>query len=443
MLRFLYSSAVICSLLTAHAWGQQLRGPGPWGALQGIVVNEAGEPVAGVSVLGASSHPRSVGLAGTCYDSAEGMKGGLCDGCLGDAANRVVTDAHGRFEIRDLSKSCISVVTVIGRDGTASRAAIAPIDGLVRIVLRRPSRLEALVPHSARILGPDGKPLVGATVTALGSRGTDTRFHVCDPLVEPMALTDSDGRVTFHADAATRQVVVRVKALSTTPSIFELPAGDGGNFRVRVGARISGNFQGSKHGLSETSVWLVPVDPSPERNVGVLDATICCSQEFDFYGVPPERDFYLLCPISDVAERGCGLAPRKVRSPKDGELLDLGTLAPDSVFKVRGRLELPSGTAFPSGFALAFERLLGAERLAVDVAPDGAFEIAGIPSEPVAISVNLPGFRLIPGSPFWDPTEPHRVAGIVVSDFSALRLKLEPGAPPKAAPGARTLPLLR
>jgi len=367
------------------------------------------------------------------------MKGGLCSGCLGDAANRVVTDANGRFEIRDLSKSCISVVTVIGRDGTASRTAIASTDGLARIVLRRPSRLETLVPHSARILGADGNPLVGATVTVLGSRGTDTIFHAGDPLVEPMALTDSEGRVTLHADAATRHVVVRVKALNTTPSIFELPAGDGGNFRVRVGARISGNFQGSKHGLSETSAWLVPVDPSPERNVGVLDATICCSQEFDFYGVPPERDFYLLCPISDVAERGCGFAPRKVRSPKDGEMLDLGTLAPDSVFTVRGRLEIPSGASLPSGFALAFERLLGAERLAVDVASDGAFEIAGIPSEPVAISVNLPGFRLIPGSPFWDPTEPHRVAGIVVSDFSALRLKLEPGAPPNAVSGPDTL----
>ncbi|MBL8693517.1 MAG: hypothetical protein JNJ88_05410 [Planctomycetes bacterium] len=79
--------------------------------------------------------------------------------------------------------------------------------------------------------------------------------------VEPIAITDSDGEVILYPDASTRHLIVRVRGLGATPSIFELPAGDGGNFRVRVGARITGNFQGSKHGLSETSAWLVPVDP--------------------------------------------------------------------------------------------------------------------------------------------------------------------------------------
>lgn len=116
-----------------------------------------------------------------------------------------------------------------------------------------------------------------------------------------------------------------------------------------------------------------------------------------------------------MADCGCGLAPRKVRSPKDGKLLDPGTLAPEPVFTLRGRLSIPTGVSLTSGFALTFERLLGAERLAVAVAPEAASEIAGMPSEPVAISVNLPGFRLIPGSPFWDPTEPHGVSCMVVS----------------------------
>lgn len=190
VLHFLYSSSCFSKFRAADAWGQQLRGPGPLGILGGVVVDEAREPVASVLVFGESSHPRSVGLTGTCYDSAVGMKGRFCDGCLSDAANHVVTDTKGRFDIHDLSRSCISVVTVIGRDGTACRTAIVSIDGLARVVLRWPSRRGALTLHSARILGADGKSLVGATVTVLGLRGTDEALPVGDA-----RGTDSDHRL--------------------------------------------------------------------------------------------------------------------------------------------------------------------------------------------------------------------------------------------------------
>jgi protocatechuate 3,4-dioxygenase beta subunit len=319
-----------------------------------------------------------------------------------DAAHVAKTGEDGTFQIADCAPGIVAIEAI------APGKARARLDGVVAKLKAQDDEPKPdantlfLQPGgriAGRVLGPDGKPLAEAVVTASPSDGS--LFSI---LKEGRGAqrTDADGKFSFDGIQAGNRYTVRAtkEGLSSQdegPIAFEagtdrgdleLKLDAGANLRFRlvtaqdapvhdVEARLQqqggSRRRGFAGGANNVDHDKIVAEGDGKFLIKSLDAGT-----FDVTLEPPD--------YADIAREGV-----KLRS---GETTDLGTLRVKESKSIAGRVTDTNGQpiagAVISGLWLAGDARLSREALSKD---DGRFKLAGLGDEPLRnLSVRATGY---------------------------------------------------
>jgi uncharacterized GH25 family protein len=358
-----------------------------------------------------------------------------------DAAHVAKTGEDGTFQIADCAPGIVAIEAI------APGKARARLDGVVAKAKaadeeRKPEANTLFLQPGGRIagrvLGPDGKPLAEAVVTASPSDG-----NLFSMLKEGRGAqrTDADGKFSFDGIQAGNRYTVRAtkEGLSSQDEgPIAVDAGtDRGDLELKLDAGASLRFR------------LVTAQDAPVNDVEARLQTVGGNKRRGFASGPshvdhdkivPEGDGRFLIKSLDAGSFDVTLEPPdytdivkegvKLRS---GETTDLGTLRVKESKSIAGRITDTNGQpiagAVISGLWLAGEARLSREALSKD---DGRFKLAGLGDEPVRnLTVRATGYTeasregALPGDTAVDFTL--EKTGSIVG-----RVQLEGGAIPPA-----------
>jgi hypothetical protein len=391
--------------------------PGSAGTLdlKGRVVGAANVPVAGAEVLIHSAGPR-VGTSG------------LCPSCYPDCRKRATTDGSGTFEIEGLDESLLFRLLFVAKDHVPVFVTkVDPGGGPVE------ARLEwvdwASVPAERRIqgrlLGPEGEPVVGATVSVEGveiSRGT--RWGAVKE-VDPLAVTDDEGAFTLAAMEPLPAVHALVEAPNLAKQWMRLVPGRTAIGRLRTGVRVSGRVLAGTTPVTNVVVGIAGASRRAGEWMGNFNTVTDGNGQFSVANLPANLEYVVYGMMDSFRDRGA-IEARKLKVGADGSETNAGDLRVVNACRVAGRIRLSDGARIPARTRLWFAREEAWDAIQVDLDDLGGFEIHGVPPEAVSIGLHLPGYRMAGRNPNLDWLN-GKIIGRVDRDIVDLTIVLEPG----------------
>lgn len=375
--------------------------------LHGTVRDAAGKPVAGATVF---IHTAAVRVGTSPY----------CPSCYPDCRKQVVTDGDGRFVIPSLDPELLFRVLVAG-DGYEPTFAmnVDPASGPIEVSIsgRDLSELDPKQVIRGRVVDHEDKPVVGATLTPIMGA---TRA------VDPIAVTNLDGRFSIGAKRSIDYVTFRVEAPRLAPRATARLAPKRGEYLVRLdpGGFLAGHVVRDGRPVPGVGLGLVQVDRSPRSFVGSFEIGTDESGTFLFSNVPPGE--YFVYGGMETFAGGGSVPARRVRVGSRG-VTELGELEVIPGSRLRGRVVLSDGKSIPPGTRLVISRDdWDSQTLELD--PAGQFDADGFPPGLYSVSVKVPGYRLSDRNKSADPLVPTSLRGRIERDVDDMTILLEPGS---------------
>jgi protocatechuate 3,4-dioxygenase beta subunit len=298
-------------------------------------------------------------------------------------AGRVVTrtDAKGRFKLQGLTS------------GPAALSAGARGHGaVVRGNVRTGSRVDLVLFPSGTIfgtvLGPDGRPVPGTTVTATTAWGDGATEPVdARGAYELLGLTAGDWRVVARAPGLAPAISAEVTIDRRSEVSVDLA--------LRPGARIVGRvLAGDDRALAGTAA-LAEVDgrPVPRALVEPLSVAAGADGRFAIENVP--------VGAHALAASGPGHAGRRVDVTvrATDRQVDVGDVRLDAGLAIRGRVRSKAGQPIADAVVQAYG---GEQDTEARSGADGTFLLAGLPPGEHQLHVEAAGYAA---------EEPKAVAG--------------------------------
>jgi hypothetical protein len=353
--------------------------------LKGTVRDESGAPVVGATVLIFTAQPRKgVGL--------------ICPSCYLDCWRQASTDANGHFVIENVDGSLVfRIGAVTPVHDTVFAHKVDPTVGEAQITLRpRPPLPDAprRIVH-ARVVDLAGKPVAHAVVSPQGYKSGESESFGNMPGIPSLTLTNDKGEFTLAGGKDVDALILQVSARGLTTTAFEevatgvaeqvLPVGPGCAVRGRVvkdGKPVPG-----------ITVGIVQAERSAGRFVGERTAATNPEGRFVLVNIVPNDVAVVYSKMLDCGPYG-SLPLKYVETTNHDTVVDLGDLAVSSTVRLTGRIVLPKGDPIPQNATLSIVRPQVFDSLIVPIAADGAFSADGLPSEPLTLSVGVPGYRL-------------------------------------------------
>lgn len=189
--------------------------------LTGRVTSESGAPVAGADVYVYTAAPRF----GTSP---------FCPSCYPDCGKRVRTAKDGTYVLRHLGDSLLFRILVVrDRWEPAFFERVDPLAGTrdLTIQRRRARKLDPARTIRGQVLDPNGRPVVGATVTpsgfsrgVMGAEGYFARFGALQG--DPLCITDERGRFTLAMADSGVKWFVRIRARDLAAKLVHAASDD-------------------------------------------------------------------------------------------------------------------------------------------------------------------------------------------------------------------------
>jgi hypothetical protein len=387
--------------------------------LAGQVVDAAQQPIPNATVFIYTAKPR-VG------------PGVICPGCYADCRKKVATDAAGKYTVADLDPALLFQVLVVA-EGFRPRFAdnVDPARGPLDVKLdRMPTGLSGRVVLRGRVLGPDGKPVVGAVVSPQECKRADRQWGGRMPGVDPASVTNLRGEffITGNPGDLAYLVVVEARGLVRGYSGL-LPTGDKlHEIRMIEGATLHGRILKDGKPLAGTAVSLVQCDLGSHTFIGCRCVATDAEGRYTFVNLRPNDDYYVFITMSDAARLGKITPPKRVSIGGDATTTEAGDgSVADPIHRVSGRIILTDGKPLPKSMRMSLSREeLGWDVQGGDLGPDGSFSFSGVPQEAVTLRIVLPGYRLASKRNRFQQTDTWSVATMVDGDKSGLEIYLEP-----------------
>jgi hypothetical protein len=313
--------------------------------------------------------------------------------------------------------------------------AQSPIEA--RLLERDPAKLGDATTVRGRVVDPEGRPVVGATVSPFGShRGMMRRYGSVEG-ADPLAVTDQDGAFFLATRDSGTLFFVEVHARGLAPRAFEdVPAGAAATvLALSRGGSLAGRILLDGRPLPGIAVAVAPADGFLW---GFRSDTIATDAEgrYRFTSLPCNRDYALSATMESL--RGYG-ATRAVAATVGDE--DSTTVVPALIVepgrRLAGRVLLSDGRPVPLGTRLLVAYRGDSRALPLD--PEGRFEADGLPAAEVRLTVVVRGYHLSPRLPAAWPRRDNTIALAMIHDRDDLRIVLDPdaeSAEPPARPGA-------
>ncbi len=388
--------------------------------LRGKVMSEKGQPLAGALVVIESAGPRAGrSLAGPW--------------CHPDCGKFTMSGPDGTF-VLETEQSLWLFTLHIEAEGYLPRVDLADVRA------EKPAEIMMVAENHpncrtvGQVLLPDGTPANGATVDV---RASLPIVPQSEPFpIDEQVRTDVTGKFVIHSQQPLKRLMAKVDQPGTMDRVvFTLQPGEHQNIlQLTTGTTVSGRVLHQARPVSGVVVALTPADPTAPRNViGAYEATSDDDGQFTFHNVHPKMTFRLYTRMESLRERNLAAITRQVRSPMEGQAVETGELNLHPAHVIHGRVATHTDELPPPGTRIIVERidLLDAQSTTVD--SQGYFELRGLPSEPVALSIEMPQYKLSPLNKSLDTAHGAALVGRVDEDLCSIVLVHQGTPPPRIA----------
>ncbi|MBN9524345.1 hypothetical protein J0H58_38495 [bacterium] len=402
-------------LLLATAFGQPAIAARP--DLKGTITDPGGKAVPGATVFIYTAAPR------TGYSA-------FCPSCYPDCRKSATTAADGSFHVPSLDPELLFRVLVVGNGFAPSfAAAVDPAAGPLAVTLRPPDPARAAPTHSlrGRVLDDKGNPVVGATLDPYGFK-TPSWSGFKRGILDPVAVTDRDGRFLLTSAEPVEYAVLRVEARGLAGRLTpQLPAGGGHVITLTAGAFLAGRVVRDGKAVPGAVLGVGMTQESHDQYQH--HDTIAADKDgrFLFSNVPPGAEYFVY-GLQNTLPGEQVIPATRVRAGADGTTTELGVLAPRPGLTLAGRIHLSDGRPLPEKTRLTVSRDGMRDSRTVEPAADGRFEVRGLPpGEELSVFAGIRGYRLARANASRDPLGGTRLMGRLEADTRGLIMLFEPG----------------
>jgi hypothetical protein len=359
--------------------------------LSGTIRDEQGNPVAGATVSMFTAKPR------------EGV-GTICPSCYTDCRKYATSDGQGQFAIEGLDAELFFTVLVMA-PGHRSHLThwLDPLAGPLDVKLQPyPRNLPPLRSLSGRVIDPDGKPVAGAVVTAVGAKTPEQHLFGLLRDVDRAAVTDAFGFFMLTTREPKLGLDVRVSApgFAVSPAQhFELSQ-PSAQIQMMRGATVSGTLMWAGQPVRNRAIGIVQTNRShmnfsSERVVGTDE-----HGQFQFVDLQPNEPYVLYTICQDNVGRSDGEPVRGVlknfelTTPYAGRSSDVGELTLIPGLSLAGQIVVPAGQVLPAQATVRLGRDPAWDYCEVAVGEKGEFEFHGLPAEVYSVRILADGYDL-------------------------------------------------
>lgn len=385
--------------------------------LTGRVLAPGGKPVAGAHVM--------IDTAAVRHGTSP-----LCPSCYADCRKSAETDAGGRFRIAGVDPDLVFNVLVVAdgyRPTLAKRAdpARGPVD--VPLEPFDPAKLDPKRVLRGVVLGPDGKPLAGARISAQGF-STDAFRGFSPDIFDPVAVTNLRGEFVLASKSPIEYADLRVEGSGVAPRIVtrRKPEANPHEIRTTPGATVTGRLVRDGKPVAGAAVGLVQASRDASTFLGDVSVGTDQDGRFTFVNVHPDDTFFVYGLMGTLPDGGA-VPARQIHVGGEGATADAGELPVSRGHRVKGRVILSDGKPVPPKTRLLVSREDAWDSRRVELDADGGFEVGGLPTERYSLVVNVKGYKLSPKNHSADDQNPWALVGTVDQDIDTLKILLEPG----------------
>jgi hypothetical protein len=193
---------------------------------------------------------------------------------------------------------------------------------------------------------------------------------------------------------------------------------------MQEGAVIKGRIVRDGKGLKDVVVGLATIERTCGSCLQDFEAVTGQNGWFLLLNVTPQRDYHLFAKMDSLADRGA-LPARKVSVGATGTTADLGELKLVPARRITGRVALSDGKPIPPDTRLHLSREMAWDHTEVTLDANGAFQVIGVPEEPISINVRVKGYKFSKRNPSLDRLN-GSILGRVDGDLKDLTLLMEP-----------------
>ena len=246
-----------------------------------------------------------------------------CSPCYPDCSKHTVTDAQGIFKIESLDSSLYFCVFIAAPGFTpVLKDLVDATDGPLDIVLNPlvEARLKPGTYLKGRVLDARDKPMAGVKVELL----TVDRASGKPGIVDPIALTDPDGRFFFTSIRTFDCMSLGVSAPGFAPKHWvQLSNTNEAVLKITVGATVTGRVLHRRKPAPHVTISFTSENRSYPAFLGDFKTETDDQGRFVFSNMPPYSVMQLLGTAGnpEILEK---LYSRKVRVPGDGAIKDIG-----------------------------------------------------------------------------------------------------------------------
>jgi uncharacterized GH25 family protein len=403
-----------------------------------LVTNSQARPDLTGQVLAKGGVPLPV--PATVFISTAAPKSGtspFCPSCYADCSKHARTDAQGGFKIEKLDSQLTFQVLAVAKGYKPKYVFnVDPVKGMpVKVELEPIESGDAAPDHSlrGRVVNPKGAPIEGAVVEMRGIETKDGGGSWGSlPGIDPLAVTDGSGEFLITAQKPFEMMTVKVTArmfadknfnkLASGTTVHELKMADG--------AALIGRVLLNGQPLAGVSIGVSSVDRTSGNYLGHFEVGTGSSGHFAFVSLPPDADYYIYGIMGTMKQ--CGAIPlRKIHVGKDGETTDVGDLVVGPAYRLAGRVVLADGQPVPAKTRLLVSREEAWDSTQLILDKDGNFDVTGVPSETISLSVRTKGYHISGRNLSVDQMNPFQLIGRIDHDITNLIFMLEKGPDPQ------------
>ncbi|MGA2253889.1 MAG: carboxypeptidase-like regulatory domain-containing protein [Thermoguttaceae bacterium] len=395
--------------------------------LSGQVFNSSGQPVSQAKVFILTAYPRVGGVI-------------LCPPGCAAYQEQATTDASGKFEIRSLPPELLFQLTVAA-DGYQLKfvdhadPAKGPLE--VRLV-RQPPKVPADRTIGGRVISVDGKPIIGAVVSAYGHYTATGREWGRSPA----CVTNGHGEFLIVANAGDLAYDFEVLCLGYAQQNFRrVEVGRAGlEFHLAEGVTVRGRIlkDGKAVPGMFVAISLTHRRGSYETLLRAMQIATDSDGQFVLRNVPPDNEYYVWTPMHGTTKFG-SIPVQTIDVAGDCTVKDLGNLNLAPVFRLAGRIVLTDGQPLPpSARILLRHGEVGSDTQTMMLKPGGSFCFEGVPKGVVRLIVEqavtekgvtlitrLRGYQLATDRTPMQQSQPGEVVLFVDADKADLQIFFE------------------
>lgn len=381
----------------------------------------------------------------------------FCPSCYPDCGKRSRTGEDGRFHIAALDPGLIFRVLIVA-DGYEPlfETGVDPYKGAIepRMMRHDPQRYHPDRAIRGRVLDPDGKPVVGATVSQRGLAHNGRIIATRAP-ADPLAITNEQGEFVLTLDedalsvaafgerhnwppgraqqmfgaASSLTLAAQVSARGlATQNVLDLEADGADNvIRMTEGVMVIGRVVDSDDKpVSGIEIGFVQINRTMGHFLGNYSIGTREDGRFELPNLPPNYELAVYGTMDTLRDRGA-IPFRALPAARDGEIIDTGTLSVTPGLTLNGRVVLSDGGVIPPNTRILLSRDTAWDSQSVELEEDGSFEFVGVPGESVSISVRITEYHLSTRNISLDLYNLGSLVGRVNDDIENLVILMEPG----------------